>query len=230
MSFVLARNLPIGKVEASIAMAWKHGVEWIIMTTWNNSYLKVNESLHIVPLKIVEIIQTGATGPLDIVLVCKKLGHCRNINTLIIYNYIYLWCKSPRQFDFCSLILFLKYVPKTIWIKRRSPIASPSSMWTPTLKGTVKLQTVPCVFECHCWQYYIARYTCVHIVCTNANMCACFCLLHLCDRCRCNHIEDGTTESETFWGGSVLIFKMLNFNGRKENVISRAAKLSFWCQ
>ena len=116
MSFVLARNLPIGKVEASIAMAWKHGVEWIIMTTWNNSYLKVNESLHIVPLKIVEIIQTGATGPLDIVLVCKKLGH--SSSTWIIYNYTYLWCQSPRQFDFCSLILFLKYVPKMIWIRK----------------------------------------------------------------------------------------------------------------
>ena len=54
--------------------------------------------------------------------------------------------------------------------------------------------------------------------------------LHLCDRCRCDHIEDGTTESETFWGGSVLISKMLNFNGRKENVISRAAEISFWSQ
>ena len=34
--------------------------------------------------------------------------------------------------------------------EERSPIASPSSMWTPTLKGTVKLQTVPCVFQCNC--------------------------------------------------------------------------------
>ena len=75
---------------------------------------------------------------------------------------------------------------------------------------------------------YIAIRTCVHVhKCTNANMCTCFCLLHLCNRCRCDHIEYGTTESETFWGGSVLISKMLNSNGRKENVISRAADISF---
>ena len=44
------------------------------------------------------------------------------------------------------------------------------------------------------------------------NMCTCrdgvlyFCLLYLCNRCRCDDVEDGTTDSETFCSGSVRIF------------------------
>ena len=73
-------------------------------------------------------------------------------------------------------------------------------------------------------------HTVVQCTCTNANMWTCFCLLYLCNRCRCDHIEDGTTESETFCSGSIQISKMLNSNVRKENVISRAAEISFWSQ
>jgi len=84
MSFVLARNLPIGKVEASIAM-------------------------------------TCATGVFDIVLVGEKLGHSSSTYRLPIIH-------------------------------------------------------VDSNFERHC---------------ETANG-------PLCNRCRCDHIEDGTTESETF--------------------------------
>ena len=172
------------------------------MTTWNKSYLKVNESLHIVPLKIVEIIQTSPTGPLDIVLVCKKLGH--SSSTWIIYNYTYLWCQSPRQFDFCSLILFLKYVPKMIWIRKvtyRLPIIHVDSNFErhcETANRPLRF-SMPLLTVLNSYNY---MHICVQIqICVHVSA-----FLHLCDRCRCDHIEDGATESETFWGKSVMIF------------------------
>ena len=198
----------------------------------------------------------------DIVLVGEKLGH--SSSTWISYNSTYLWCQLPHQFDFCSLIPFIKCVPTwQIWPtegggRRERWTKSPKRLktwhshthskliWMRKFTYRLPIIHVDSNFEGHCETAngplrfsmqlltVLYRYTHVHTVvqctCTNANMWTCFCLLHLCNRCRCDHIEDGTTESETFCSGSILISKMLNSNGRKENVISRAAEISFWSQ
>ena len=62
------------------------------------------------------------------------------------------------------------------------------------------------------------KYFCLLHLCNlqvTKNMCTCidgvlyFCLLHLCNGCRCDDVEDGTTEPETFWSRSVIFSEML---------------------
>ena len=137
----------------------------------------------------------------DIILVGEKLGH--SSSTWIIYNYTYLWCQSPRQFDFCSLIIFLKYVPKMIWIRKvtyRLPIIHVDSNFErhcETANGSLCFSMQLLTLRNHTHMY---MYKCKHVqnmyIRTNVNlcnlqvtknMCTCsdgvlyFCLLQVCN-------------------------------------------------
>ena len=105
------------------------------------------------PMFPINVQKTCTAGVLYVVLIGRHRTYCRVVHACF-FSIYFLTCQTSGSNNFRYCIIWRQttnnHSARIWWLSvimsliRKLPMDSVSSMWTPTLKGTVKLQTVPC--------------------------------------------------------------------------------------